>query len=113
MRSSFPTLFPLFAIFIIIILRRPAHMLKRRGAISAETAQRLDDIKPSDRRRLDNLVARGIIREASPGQYYFDLEAERAQSRMLRPWLVGAVVVLGLVALGLWYFRQPHVRPLP
>ena len=113
MRSSFPTLLPLFVIFVVILSRRPVHMLRRRGAISAETAQPLADLKGGDRRRLANLIRRGVVREVTPGQYYYDVAAERAQRQAMMPWLIGLVIVLGLVAVGLWYFNQSQVRPLP
>ena len=113
MRSSFPALLPILVIFMIIVSRRPLHMLRRRGATTPETAQRLDDLKPGDRRRLDSLIARGIIRETVPGTYYYDVAAERAQVQKKIPWLIALAVVLALVAVALAYFGNHQVKPLP
>ncbi|HET9002694.1 MAG TPA: hypothetical protein VFN39_01715 [Gemmatimonadaceae bacterium] len=63
MRSFFPTLLPLLVIMIIIVSRRPANIPRRRGAISPETAQPLDDLKEGDRRRLHRLIGGAIMRD--------------------------------------------------
>lgn len=112
MRSYFPTLLPLFVIFIIVISRRPANMLRRRGAISPETAQPLDDLKASDRARLDRLIAAGVVREAAPGRYYHDVAAEREKMRARMPWLLGLIVILLIVAVALGWYNAHHVRPI-
>jgi len=112
MRSLLPTFLPLLAIFIIVISRRPANMLRRRGAISPETAQPLDDLKPGDRRRLDRLIATGVVREAAPGRYYHDLAGEQARMRRKMPWLLGLVVILAIVAIALGWYNAHHMRPL-
>lgn len=109
----FPSYFPLFVIIIIILARRPAHMLRKMGATSPEKAQRLDDLKPGDKRRLDRLIAQGVIRERASGEYYYDVEAERARMRTKIPWLVGLAVVLALIAIALAYYNNHHVEPLP
>ena len=113
MRSYFPTFLPLFVILIIIISRRPANMLRRRGAISPETAQPLDDLKAGDRARLDRLIAEGVVREAAPGRYYHDLAGERARMRTKMPWLLGLVVILLIVAVALGWYNAHHAQPLP
>jgi hypothetical protein len=113
MRSLFPAYLPLLVIIIVVVSRRPANMLRRRGAISAETAQPLDDLKPRDRQRLDRLIASGVVREAAPGLYYHDLAAERARMRAKMPWLVGLALILAIVAVALGWYNAHHVRPLP
>lgn len=112
MRSFIPLYLPLFVIIIVVLSRRPANMLRRRGAISPETAQPLDDLKPSDRQRLERLIAAGVVREAAPGRYYHDLAGERARMRRKMPWLLGLVVILAIVAIALGWYDAHHVRPL-
>ena len=109
----FPSFFPLFVIIIIVLARRPVHMLRKMGATTPEKAQRLDDLNARDRRRLDSLMARGVIRERAPGEYYYDVAAERAGMRKKIPWLFALAVVLGLIAIALGYYNNHHVEPLP
>ena len=113
MISHFPTYLPFFAFVIIILARRPAHMLRKRGAITPETAQSLDDLKPRDRARLDRLMAQGIVREAAPGRYYHDISAERARMKQRAPWLIAVAVALVVLAVVLSYFASHRVTPLP
>ena len=112
MRSYFPTFLPVFVIIIIVIARRPANMLRRRGAITPETAQPLDDLKAGDRRRLDRLIATGVVREAAPGLYYHDVAADRARVRAKMPLMIGLVVILAIIALALGWYNAHHVRPI-
>jgi hypothetical protein len=112
MRSLFPMYLPLLVIIIVVVSRRPANMLRRRGAISPETAQPLDDLKASDRQRLDRLIAAGVVREASPGRYYHDLAGEQARIRRKMPWMLGLIIILGIVAIALGWYNMHHVRPL-
>ena len=113
MRNYFPSFLPLFVVIIIILSRRPLDFLRRRGATSPDTAQPVDEMSAADRRRLDRLVAQGVVREASPGRFYYDREAERAKIRRRMPWLIGLAVVLLLVAVALMYWAPPRVRPMP
>ena len=113
MTSYFPTFLPLFVIIIIVITRRPANMLRRRGAISPETAQPLDDLKASDRARLDRLLAAGVVRGASPGRYYHDLAGERERVRRKMPWMLGLIVILAIIAIALGWYNAHTVRPIP
>ena len=113
MRSLLPIYLSLLVVIIVAVSRRPANMLRRRGAISPETAQRLDDLKPGDRRRLELLVKRGVVREAAPGLYYHDLAAEQARVRRKMPWLVALAIVLAIIALALGWYNAHQVRPLP
>lgn len=112
MRSFFPAYLPILVIIIIVISRRPANLLRRRGAISPETAQPLDDLSAGDRRRLDRLIASGVVREGAPGLYYHDLAGERARVRAKMPWLIGLAVILAVIALALGWYNAHHVGPL-
>jgi hypothetical protein len=111
MRSLFPAYLPLLVVIIIVLARRPATLLRRRGAISPETAQPLDDLSANDRRRLDRLVSQGIVREAAPGRYYHDLAGERARRQEKMPWLIALVIVLAIIAIALgWWGSKQGVR---
>ena len=112
MRSLFPAYLPLLVIIFIVVARRPADILRRRGAVSPETAQPLDDISDRDRRRLERLMAEGLVREASPGRYYFDRATERARLRQRMPWLIGAIVLLAALGIAMFYFGR-EVTPSP
>ena len=105
-RSLVPTFLPLFVVFIIVIARRPALMLRRRGAVTPETAQPLADLRAGDRRRLERLVARGVIREAAPGTYYYDRAGEHARMRRQLPIALGLVVVAAALALAILYLER-------
>lgn len=114
MRSLFPSLVPLFIVLIIIIARRPATLLRRRGAVSAETAQPLTDadLRSGDRARLERLVRQGVVREAAPGAYYYDQVGERARMRRQLPILLAiiAALLLVLLALTVWGPRRATAR---
>jgi hypothetical protein len=108
MRSIFPIFISLFVILLVVLSRRPATLLRRRGAISPDTAQPLDDLRSNDRRRLDLLVRQGVIREAGPGRYYHDLAGERARMRRKMPWMIALIIVLAIIAIafGVWEGRR-------
>lgn len=112
MRSIFPAYLPILVIIVVVMARRPATLLRRRGAISADTAQPLGDLSANDRRRLDRLIAQGVVREAGPGLYYHDLAGERARMRRRMPWMIALIVVLAIVAIALGWYESHHVRPL-
>lgn len=107
-RSLFPTFLPLFVIFIVIIARRPATRLRKRGAVSPETAQPLDDLRGGDEARLRRLVREGVVRETPDGRYYYDAAGQRALMRARLPWMIALLVTLFAVsiALGLWLGRR-------
>lgn len=113
MYSYFPNYLPLLVFVIILVARRPAHTLRKRGAITPETAQALDDLKPRDRGRLDRLMAQGVVREVTPGRYYYDMSTERARMKQRVPWLIAVAVALGVLAIALSYFARHRVTPLP
>jgi len=112
MRNFLPPFLPILLIIIIVASRRPATLLRRRGAISPETAQSLEDLSANDRRRLNHLLAQGVVREAGPGRYYHDVAGERERMRRKMPWLVGLIVVLAIIAFALGWYESHHVGPL-
>ena len=55
--------------------RRLVRRLREQGAVSPGAAEPLDGLSGLQRRRLPRLVARGHVREVSPGRYYLDEDA--------------------------------------
>ena len=88
------------------------YTLRRRGAISPETAQSVDDMSASHRRSLQRYVTQGLIREASHGRYYHDAAAERESTRKQLPIIVGLVILLlGVgIATGWWASHNGGAR---
>ena len=114
-RSLFPTFLPLFVIFLVVIMRRPVRMLKRRGAVSPETAQPMADLKRGDEARLHRLVGQGVVRETPDGRYYYDAAGQRALLRARMPLLIALLVALfaGSILLGWWLSqRTPAATPV-
>ena len=107
-RSLFPAFLPLFAVFLIILMRRPATMLRRRGAVSLETAQPLADLRQRDEARLRRLVHQGVVRATPDGRYYYDAAGQRALMRSRLPLMIVLLVTVFAVAmaLGLWLGRR-------
>src|SRR3954471_1390660 len=84
-----PPFLPLFLILIIVVQRRPATRLRRRGAVSAETALPLEEMSAGDQRRFQRLMTEGVIKEGAPGRYYYDKAAVDAKVRARMPLLLG------------------------
>ena len=108
--SPFPGFLPLFVIFMVIIAQRPATRLRRKGAVSPETALPRDQIgmTKGDERRFERLLRQGLIREGPrPGTYYYDAAGQRAKMRRTLPILLGVVVALSAVVFGIaWWVGQ-------
>ena len=108
--SPFPGFLPLFVIFVVIIAQRPATRLRRKGAVSPETAIARDQIgmTTADERRFERLLRQGLIREGpTPGTYYYDAAGQRAKMRRTLPIVLGIVVALFAVILGVaWWIAQ-------
>lgn len=113
MTNYFPTFLPFFVVIMLVVMRRPINALRKRGAVSPETAQPVDDLSASDRRRFEQWKAQGIIREAAPGRFYYDAAAERARARKRMPWLLAIIVLLAVTMVVLFYLMPRHVQPLP
>ena len=74
-------------------------VLRERGARGRETAQPLPDLSSWQRRRVDHLLERGVIRPAARDRYYLDEEAlQELQSRQWALAFSVAVVVAGIGA---------------
>ena len=112
--SAFPPFLPLFVILLVVVAQRPATRLRRKGAVSPETALPRHEIgmTQADERRFERLLRQGLIREGpTPGTYYYDAAGQRAKMRRTLPIVLGLVVVLFAVILGLtWWVAQPHAR---
>jgi hypothetical protein len=108
--SPVPSLLPLFVIFIVIVAQRPATRLRRKGAVSPETALPRDQIgmTKADQRRFERLLEQGLIREGpTPGTYYYDAAGQRAKMRRTLPIVLGVIVVLSAVIFGVaWWLAQ-------
>jgi DNA-binding IclR family transcriptional regulator len=98
-------------------VRRVAHMphrliaewrlvqqLLRANAVTPANAQRLDLGRSTERRRLKQLLALGVIREAGSQRFYLDAPvlAARMASQRQNAALALLVLILLFVALFLW-----------
>ena len=84
--------------------RRIVRRLREEGAVSPGAAEPLDELRGLQRRRLPRMIARGIVREASPGRYYLDEDAwdsYRSQQLRLALALAGVMLLVGLVMFAL------------
>jgi hypothetical protein len=112
--SPFPGFLPLFVIFVVIIAQRPATRLRRKGAVSPETALPRDQIgmTKADERRFARLLRQGLIREGpTPGTYYYDAAGQRAKMRRALPTVLGLVVALAAVIFGVaWWIARRRGR---
>ena len=74
------------------------------GAISPDTAADLAQIGCRDSRLFRSLVSRGVIRQASPGKFYIDMQSasEFRKNRLLRA-LTALVIILGIAALVMYF----------
>ena len=108
--SPLPSLLPLFVIFIVVIAQRPATRLRRKGAVSPETALPRDQIgmTKADERRFDRLLRQGLIREGpTPGTYYYDAAGQRAKMRRTLPIVLGLIAAVVVVTFGVvWWIAQ-------
>ena len=107
MSTFVPSFVPLLFILFVVILRRPAIALRRRGAISPATAVPLAEMSASYRRRFTRLVARGVIREAAPGTYYYDAAGQWALFRKRLPLILAVLGTAFAISLALAY-RASH-----
>jgi hypothetical protein len=78
---------------------RTAEIFLARHAISPEDA--IDHVpEERDRPAFDRLRAKGIVREAGPGRYWFDVPAARYDADALSRRMVPIVIVLALAVSG-------------
>jgi hypothetical protein len=74
-------------------------LLRERHAVSRGAAQPLPDLSSWQRRRVEHLVDRGVVRLAARDRYYIDVDA--LQEWHSRQWAVAfsfAVIAAGVVA---------------
>lgn len=99
---------PLLIVLIVAAASyRPLRRMRALGATSPERARPLADIPPGEQRYLRSWIARGVVRESSPGMYWYDGQAGAAHQRRQLPWIAGlaAVLLLAAVALRWWSSR--------
>jgi len=70
-------------------------------AISAEDAVAFTPQSPIERRQFERMQARGVVREAEPGRYWLDIEANQAEAEARRRLLVPIVIILCVIIAGL------------
>jgi hypothetical protein len=97
--NAFPSLMMLYVIFIVVLTRRPVRMLKRQGAVSADTAVPLSGLSGGDKRRLSRFIQTNVIRQTPAGTYYYDASVERTKLSARLPYLIALGVALLLLAL--------------
>lgn len=84
--------------------RRIVRRLREAGALRPGEADTLEGLWGLQRRRLAHLVARGIVREDTPGAYYLDEDAWDAyvsRKRLIALVMIAIVVVVFLVVFAL------------
>ena len=82
--------------------RRVRRAFHEAGALDPGTAQGLDGIGVQDNRALKRLKRHDIVRESSPGCFYFDeetWESVRSTRLKLALMLLGAMALVALLAL--------------
>jgi hypothetical protein len=88
--------------YALIAERRLIERLLKSNAMSASTAQPLERLRGSERRRLKRLVGAGVIREATADRYYLDAPSLADRMAMRRRLaLVAALVAIAAVLLTL------------
>ena len=68
-------------------------LLRERHAMKRETAQPLPNLSPWQRRRVDRLIDRGVVRLAAKDRYYIDENALRDCAARNRAIAFAMVVV--------------------
>jgi hypothetical protein len=83
--------------------RRVLQAFREAGATAPSRAQPLREFDRPAQRQLRRLIGSGLVREASPGQYYLDEVALYAWERRQRR-LAAAIMLVLLVILGVMMF---------
>jgi hypothetical protein len=68
-------------------------LLRERHAVKREAAQPLPNLSPWQRRRVDRLIDRGVVRLAAKDRYYIDENARRDWAARNRAIAFAIVVV--------------------
>jgi hypothetical protein len=97
--NAFPTLMMVYVIFIVVLTRRPVRMLKRQGALTADTTVPLSGLSGGDKRRLARFMQTNVIRQTPAGAYYYDASVERDKLSTRLPYLIALGVALLIIAL--------------
>jgi proteasome lid subunit RPN8/RPN11 len=80
-------------------------LLRERHAVKRETAQPLPNLSSSQRRRVERLIDRGVVRVAAKDRYYIDEHA-------LRDWVarnraIAFAIVVVAAGVGAAWFLMP------
>lgn len=88
----------------LIAERRLVEQLLRANAVTPANAQPLELRRGTQRRRLKQLIALGVIRDAGSDRFYLDAPAlaQRMASQRQNAALAVLVLILLFVALFLW-----------
>ena len=73
-------------------------LLRERHAVKRETAQPLPNLSPGQRRRVDRLLDRGVVRLAAKDRYYIDENALR--DWVARNWAIAFAIVVLAAGVG-------------
>ena len=73
-------------------------LLRERHAVKRETAQPLPNLSPGQRRRVDRLLDRGVVRLAAKDRYYIDENALR--DWVARNWAIAFAIVVVAAGVG-------------
>ena len=73
-------------------------LLRERHAVKRETAQPLPNLSPWQRRRVDRLIDRGVVRLAAKDRYYIDENALRDWAA--RNWAIAFAIVVVAAGVG-------------
>jgi hypothetical protein len=79
--------------------KRITQRLREKGAVHRDTAQPLPEVSGIERKEMERLIGKDIIRQARPGLYYLDEAALRDhRGTALRVVWVLIVLVAGVAA---------------
>ena len=84
------------AAFIHAAERRLTRHLRESGAVNANSAQALPDLRGVQRRRLPHLVKKGVVGDVG-GRYFLDEDAWDAYRQRQRLIAVGGIMAVLLV----------------
>jgi hypothetical protein len=79
--------------------REVEELFWKNNAFSPDRAVDFDPQAPIQRRYLDRLIAEGVVHEAGPGRYWFDLPAYKEMRRQQFAWTMRILVLAAVVVI--------------